>query len=190
MTQDTQVSAGFTETNVKLKKVRDFTTGGANDLNAYTGTVKTSMVAIANELLGIAQTATGVISDTADATVTDKAYSAMQVHALLAANKQQTKDELVDGADNSFDTFLEAYNAVMANDGDIAAALGDIAANTTLINAAQGVADTALANAATAQDAAVAAQGTADTATTDIAALTAAVGATDTDYAALVSAGL
>jgi len=172
-----QVNAGFQETNTQLLALKALYDGLA------AGTI--------------------VINDSGTA-ANDEVFSSLFVTQLIATAKQQVKDEMIDGADNSFDTFIEAHAAFLENEGDITAAMAAISANTTAVTTAQNTADNAVSAAATADAKAVTADGKAVTAASaaaaadgkavqaqnDVTALTTAVGSTTIDYAAVVSSGL
>jgi len=187
MTMNNQVAGGFTETNLYLAAIYAMITALQGDPGPINNTVAG----------------------------TDTTYGSVLIESLIATAKSEAKievkAELIDGAANDFDTFIEVFTQFQSQGGDLTTAMNNIAANVTAIQAAQQTADnaviaagaadtkaqTALTNAATADAKAVAADAkgaAADVkavqAQNDVDTLTTAVGTTTTDYAAIVNAGL
>jgi len=180
---DSNLQIAFGEVNTQLHALRTLVNGDNPDNSA-------------------ARNAGQLIDDSV--TTSSKAWSGLKVQQVVDLAKTAVKDELINGADGTMDTFLEAAAEFAVQGGDIATALAGVAANSTLATAANNLAtsadakaDTAITDATAANAAAVAANNAAVAAdakavanTTALNAHILAVGPTDTNYAALVSAGL
>ena len=199
---DTNLQLAMQATNNQLHALRTLLNDDTADNAALQTTAKGNLVAAINETLQVAQSGAGIILDTS--TAADKAWSAAKIAAYVAAETQASRDSLINGAPAEFDTMFELMNSIISNDGDISTAVSNIAANTALAQqgvddaaaadakavTAQTTADQGVADAATASNAAATADSKAVTAQNDHNAFVAAVGPLDTDYAAIVNAGL
>jgi len=95
------------------------------DLSTLSTTAKGSLVAAINELYILVGQASGAeIDDTAGADDTDKAWSASKITAALEAAvlqaKSETKNELIDGAGEAYDTFKELRDLLVDQDDALA----------------------------------------------------------------------
>jgi hypothetical protein len=102
------------------------------DLSTLSTTAKSNLVAALNEVLTIAQSATGVINDTAGSGTTNKTWSADKIASALAT----LKSDLLNGAPTTFDTLKEIADYI-ASDQSAGTALATAVANRVRFDAAQ-----------------------------------------------------
>ena len=109
------------------------------DLTALSTTAKTSLVAAINEVLGIANAASGggtSINDTAGDGATTVTWSANKIHDELVLAIATLRTELTSGAGTALDTFAELAAAIN-NDASFAATIATSLTNRVRVDEAQ-----------------------------------------------------
>ena len=149
-------------------------TAAQGTLTSLNTTTKTSLVAAINELLTLIGSAGAAIDDGAGNGSTSVTWSADKIFDSIEAAKTAVKNELLAGAGAAFDT-LNELAAALGNDPTFATTIAAEVANRVRYDAAQTLTSPQQAQARTNIGAAAA---------SDVAALTAGLGAYDRDYVA------
>lgn len=108
MTLEQRLTAVFTQIGDDIQLLLEQN----GDLTALNTTAKTNLVAAINEILTIANSATGVINDSAGAGVTNKTYSVDKILTLLDSFKQ---DILGGVPASAFDTIKEIADYIASD---------------------------------------------------------------------------
>lgn len=175
MTTDANIQAGFNALITGVNNVKALIGSGATPLTALTTTDKSDVVSALNELkagLDAAVAASGATINDSTSNTTN-AWSGSKITTELATATQNAVDAIVDGAPGAKDTLVELITFIDANEGSIVTMLAE-QAKRVAVNGAQSF------------TAAEKIQGNANLGSVSIADF----GPTNTDYAAIVNAGL
>lgn len=175
MTTDANIQSGFQALVTGVNNVKALVGSGGTPLTALTTTEKANLVGAMNELKAsidnVASTAGAQIDDATSATTS--VWSSDKISVELAASTQNAINAIVNGAPSAKDTLTELITFIEANEGSIVTMLNE-QAKRIAVNSAQSF------------TAAEKIQGNANLGSVSIADF----GATSTDYAAIVNAGL
>lgn len=175
MTTDANIQAGFNALVTGVNNVKALIGPGATPLTALTTTDKSNVIAALNELKSSIDSVSASVGATIDdaTTNTTNAWSGSKISTELAAATQNAIDAIVDGAPAAKDTLVELITFIDANEGSIVTMLAE-QAKRVAVNQAQSF------------TAAEKIQGNANLGSVSLVEF----GPVDTDYAAIVNAGL